>query len=266
MAPNPPATGDWPCFGGGSNCASIAAGGLVIGVPVQVWPKSRSGCGQIYSTFQTTTATGTGNVTVTVTQGSPAKTIFKISGSIGTVLGNTIEALNVSGVSFTGAVAGAATINVSTKIGLVTIKGAARIVLHYFDTGGAHFRASIASQLTKRAIDSGCSAQPGSFPKLGAAFGKRVSHNGPPRHRPKTARAKWSRTAPSHLPKLRRRSSRRNWLPDPIVAAEGLEVVNSGSASILSTSLSTAAGTPSTHCTLPAARSSVARRSICGRD
>jgi len=127
---HPPASGDWPRFAGATACASIAAGGLVIGVPEQVWTKSCSGCGQIYYTFQTTTATGTANVTVTVTQGSPAKTIFKVSGSIGTIAKNVIEAVDVTGVSFTGGVAGAAIITATTNIGTATIKGSARIVLH----------------------------------------------------------------------------------------------------------------------------------------
>jgi hypothetical protein len=130
MGPNPPATGDWPCFGGSTDCSSVMAGGLVVGTPEALWSKSCSGCGQIYYTFQTTTATGTANVVITVTQGSPAKTLFKTSGSIGTIPKNIIEVVNVTGVSFTGAVAGAATINISTTIGTATIKGAAKIVLH----------------------------------------------------------------------------------------------------------------------------------------
>jgi hypothetical protein len=130
MGPNPPVSGDWPCFGG-STCSNVVAGGLVIGEPEQVWSKGCSGCGQIYYTFQTTTATGTANVTVTVTQGSPAKTLFKFSGPLsGTVAKNVIEAVAIGPVSFTGGVAGAATINVSTTIGTATIKGGAKIVLH----------------------------------------------------------------------------------------------------------------------------------------
>ena len=75
-------------------------------------------------------ATGTCNVTITVTQGSPAKTLFKTSGSIGTVAKNVFEVVSVGPVSFTGGVAGATTINVATTIGTATIKGAAKIVLH----------------------------------------------------------------------------------------------------------------------------------------
>src|ERR1022692_1026704 len=33
MSPNPTVAGDWPCFAGATTCASIAAGGLVIGEP-----------------------------------------------------------------------------------------------------------------------------------------------------------------------------------------------------------------------------------------
>lgn len=130
MGPNPPATGDWPCFAGATACTGIVAGGLVIGVPEQIWSKTCSGCGQIYYTFQTTSATGTCNVTITVTQGSPAKTLFTLSSPIGTVAKGVIEAVNVTGVSFTGAVAGAATITTTTKIGTATIKGGAKIMLH----------------------------------------------------------------------------------------------------------------------------------------
>jgi hypothetical protein len=130
MGPNPPASGDWPCFGGSTDCAGIMAGGLVVGTPEQIWSKSCSGCGQIYYTFQTTTATGTATIAVTVTQGSPATTIFSYSGLIGTIAKNVVEVVEVGPVSFTGGVAGAATIDVSTTIGTVTIKGAAKITLH----------------------------------------------------------------------------------------------------------------------------------------
>ena len=129
MGPNPPASGDWPCFGGSANCAGVAAGGLVIGEPEQVWSKTCSGCGQIYYTFQTTTANGTATVTITVTQGSPAKTLFKTKGSFA-VAKNVIEVISVGPVSFTGGVAGAATIQATTTIGTATIKGGAKIVLH----------------------------------------------------------------------------------------------------------------------------------------
>ncbi len=108
---------------------SDVAGGLVIGTPEQVWTKSCSGCGQIYYTFQTTTATGTATFTITVTQGSPVKTLFHYSFT-GSVAKNSIEVISVGNVSFAGAVAGAATINVATTIGTATIKGAAKIVLH----------------------------------------------------------------------------------------------------------------------------------------
>lgn len=126
---NPPVAGDWPCFGGATDCSGIAAGGLVIGTPLQVWSKSCSGCGQIYWTVQTTSATGSANITATISQGSPAKAIFKFSGNVGTVPANVIDVISVGPVSFTGA-AGAATISVSTTIGATTVKGGEHIVLH----------------------------------------------------------------------------------------------------------------------------------------
>jgi hypothetical protein len=128
MGPNPPVAGDWPCFGG-STCSNVVAGGLVIAEPEQIWTKSCSGCGQIYYTFQTTTATGTATFTITVTQGSPAKTLFQYSFT-GSVAKNQIHAISVGPVTFTGGVAGAATINVATTIGTATIKGGAKITLH----------------------------------------------------------------------------------------------------------------------------------------
>jgi hypothetical protein len=129
MGPNPPAKGDWPCFGGGTDCASVAKYGLVIGEPEQLWSKSCSACGQIYYTFQTSTATGTASIAITVTQGTPATTIFKFTGTE-TVSSDVIEVISVGPVTFTGGVAGAATINVSTTIGTEVIKGSAKIVLH----------------------------------------------------------------------------------------------------------------------------------------
>ena len=128
MGPNPATSGDWPCFAGGSGtgCAGIPAGGLVVGVPVQVWPLA-SANGQIYWTFETTTAQGKGHATVTVKQGSTV--ILSVSGALGTLAQNMIYAVNLSGATFTGAVAGPATITVTTKIGTEKISGKATIQL-----------------------------------------------------------------------------------------------------------------------------------------
>ncbi|MGA3041867.1 MAG: hypothetical protein ABSF54_13855 [Bryobacteraceae bacterium] len=129
MGPNPPAKGDWPCFGGNTDCSSVAKNGLVIGEPEQVWSKSCSACGQIYYTFQSTTGTGTANIAISVTQGTPATAIFKFTGTE-SVSANVIEIISVGPVTFTGGVAGPATINVSTTLGSTVIKGSAKIVLH----------------------------------------------------------------------------------------------------------------------------------------
>jgi hypothetical protein len=126
MGPNPPAAGDWPCFAGNTACSAIASGGLVVGVPVQVWPVA-SANGQIYWTFETTTSAGTAKVSVKVTQG--ATTILSVKGKIPGIAANSIYSIDLTGASFTGAVAGPATITTSTKIGTTTIKGTAKIVL-----------------------------------------------------------------------------------------------------------------------------------------
>jgi hypothetical protein len=128
MGPNPATDGDWPCLAGGSGtgCAGIPSGGLVVGVPVQVWPLS-SANGQIYWTFETTTAQGKGHATVTVKQGSTV--ILSVSGALGTLAQNQIYAISLSGATFTGAVAGPATITVTTKVGTEKITGKTTIQL-----------------------------------------------------------------------------------------------------------------------------------------
>ncbi len=126
MGPNQPDPGDWPCFGGNPSCADIAAGGLVVGVPVQVWPLA-SANGQIYWTLETTTSAGTAKATIKVTQGST--TIFSLSGKLKGIMADEIYAISLDGVTFSGAVAGPATITTTTKIGTTTIKGTAKIVL-----------------------------------------------------------------------------------------------------------------------------------------
>ena len=95
-------------------------------MPVQVWDLS-SANGQIYYTFETTTLHGKGHATVTVKQGST--TILNVSGSLGTILANTIHSVALNGATFTGAVAGPATITVTTKVGTEKITGKATIHL-----------------------------------------------------------------------------------------------------------------------------------------
>jgi len=128
MGPNPATDGDWPCFAGGAGtgCAGIPAGGLVVGVPLQVWDVS-SANGQIYYTFETTTAHGKAKATITVKQGSTV--ILNVSGSLGKLAQNQIYYVALSGATFTGAVAGPATITVTTKIGTEKITGKATIQL-----------------------------------------------------------------------------------------------------------------------------------------
>ena len=130
MGPPPPVSGDWPCWAGSPQCSSVPLGGLVIGMPEQVWSKTCKSCGQIYWTLQSTTAANSAIATVTVTQGSPATTIYSFTEPLGMIGANTISAILIGPVSFTNAVAGTATINVSVAIGATTVKGSAKIVLH----------------------------------------------------------------------------------------------------------------------------------------
>src|ERR1035441_7345839 len=50
MGPNPPVSGDWPCFGG-STCSNVVAGGLVIGTPEPGLAKKSSRWGPDLFTF-----------------------------------------------------------------------------------------------------------------------------------------------------------------------------------------------------------------------
>jgi len=134
---------EWPCFGdepsqaNAADCSSIAAGGIVLGIPVQNWSlanctNSSTGCGgQIYWTFEDDSTTGTLYVSITVKQGS---TIIFGTGSVklGTIKGapGTIEVISDDGIAFLGAgsgscatgitcgtaVSGPATITVATTI------------------------------------------------------------------------------------------------------------------------------------------------------
>jgi len=62
-------TPTWPCPGGGGDpqCSSIAAGGFVIPLPVQVI--SANDNGEVVWTFTSLTASGTADCKVTVTHG-----------------------------------------------------------------------------------------------------------------------------------------------------------------------------------------------------
>jgi len=131
----------WPCFTGDPtdfpDCSSIAAGGIVLGIPVQNWSladctNATTGCGgQIYWTFEDDSAKGALIVSITVKQGTT--TIFATgSAKLGTVVGSpgAIEVISDDGIAFLGpgsgscatgitcgtAVAGPATIVVTTTI------------------------------------------------------------------------------------------------------------------------------------------------------
>jgi hypothetical protein len=76
----PASSGDWPCYGGDTDCASIASGGLVIGAPSFTWSlvncdaktkKDTSGCGQLFWIYEDDTNDTTDDLTlsVVVTQG-----------------------------------------------------------------------------------------------------------------------------------------------------------------------------------------------------
>jgi hypothetical protein len=126
MGPNPAAAGDWPCFAGSTACSSIAAGGLVVGIPYQIWPLA-SADGQIYYTFSTTTASGTTHVAIKVTQG--ATTIYDAAGNIPGIAANSLYSISIDGVTFTGAVAGPAKIVARTKIGTSVVSSTTMIYL-----------------------------------------------------------------------------------------------------------------------------------------
>jgi len=76
----PPDIDDWPCYAGGSECSTIAAGGLVIGAPYFNWSlaacdaksdKDTSACGQFFWLYQDDTNDTTDDlvIMVEVTQG-----------------------------------------------------------------------------------------------------------------------------------------------------------------------------------------------------
>jgi hypothetical protein len=143
----------WPCFTGETDpdCSSIAAGGLVVGIPAFTWnlaacTSSTAACGQIYWTFETDVKSKTApiNISLTVTQGT--STIYSTgtidvgtnpgAGFIEAIAGNVAFGPGDCTVGTCATpVAGAATITVTTKIGTSTATGTAHITLSA--TGGA---------------------------------------------------------------------------------------------------------------------------------
>lgn len=145
---------EWPCFGGGTDCASIATDGLVIGAPFYTWSlktctSSTYACGELTWTFETDVKSTTAAVSflVTVTQGTTTKTTIYKSASLsgGTNPGTgyvEVWALPIAfgpGDCATGTcgtpVAGPATLTVVTTIGTQKATGTATITLS--STGGA---------------------------------------------------------------------------------------------------------------------------------
>ncbi len=65
---------EWPCFGGGADCSSIATGGVVIGTPAYTWSlaacdASAAGdpnCGQIFWFYEDDTGDSTDHLIVSV--------------------------------------------------------------------------------------------------------------------------------------------------------------------------------------------------------
>ena len=133
VSAGPPAS--WPCFAPNAPCTSDPAGGLLIGIPLQQWPISGStnctlvACGQIFSTYETTTGKGSVSISITIKQG--ATTIFSFSQSkIGTIAANQIGIVDLTGVQLDAtAVAGNATITVTTTVGKAKVTGTAVVVL-----------------------------------------------------------------------------------------------------------------------------------------
>lgn len=126
--PNPPDPGDWPCYGGGPNCPSVAPGGLVLAQPQPYVSHLCNGCAEVYYTFQTTSLSGTASISITVVQGK--NTIFSNSANFPGVPAQSIQVMT-TGLAFnTSAKKGRAVIKVSTTIGTTTVTGSAPIFLH----------------------------------------------------------------------------------------------------------------------------------------
>jgi hypothetical protein len=127
MAPLPPAgTNDWPCFAGDAACSTVAAGGLVIGQPQQVWPAKCDKCGQIFFTFETGQLSGECKVSISVMQGDNILLRTSMT-KVGNVLPNQIVTIPMT-TSFSGK-PGPAVISTTTKVGAMTIHGKTTIYL-----------------------------------------------------------------------------------------------------------------------------------------
>jgi len=124
---NPPAPGDWPCYGGGSGCPNVVLGGLVIAQPQAVVSSTCNGCAEIYYTFQTTTSSGTADTSITVVQGK--NTIFSNSYSFPGIPAQSNQIITTGLIFASNAKKGPAKIKVSTTIGSTTILGSAAIYL-----------------------------------------------------------------------------------------------------------------------------------------
>lgn len=134
----PPAEGpppSWPCFAPKAPCSSDPAGGMLIGLPLQEWPISGATncttepCGQIMAMFETTTGSGVVGVTVTIKQGTT--TIYsKAAKKLEKATTNQIGVVDVTGIQFDAtAVAGAATVTVTTTVGTAKVTGKTTIYL-----------------------------------------------------------------------------------------------------------------------------------------
>jgi hypothetical protein len=125
----------WPCFAPNAPCSSDPAGGLLVGIPEQVWPISGTtnctqvACGQIFSLYETTTGSGSVSVTVSIAQGTTV--IYKKTAkNLGTAGPNQIGIVDVTGIKFaTTAVAGSAVITVTTTVGTNKVSGKTTIYL-----------------------------------------------------------------------------------------------------------------------------------------
>ena len=131
----PPAAGDWPCFGGSTDCSSVAQGGMVIGTPIQNWSLSDCNvkgttCGQIFWTFEDDSASGDLVVSFTVKQGKTTIQSEKPQ-NYGSITGSpgSIWVIDFPFGGLKGAAAGPATLTVSTTVGTTKITGKATINL-----------------------------------------------------------------------------------------------------------------------------------------
>jgi hypothetical protein len=122
---NPPTYGPpptWPCYGGGGDapCSSIAAGGFVIPVSMQVIPTKFNG--EVVWTFATTTASGTADMKLEVKQGK--KTLSSDSFSFD-VAPDGIYYAYAGELKLSGAGKGKVTVTATTTVGSETITGRA---------------------------------------------------------------------------------------------------------------------------------------------